>query len=195
MRSIYDFFVRLPKAFNDEIQLGDTKLYLDPKWEEFKNRKMEGEVVAVPEKYKTRVKIGDTLFFHHHVVISGNGNGQTVQDDIYFVRFDANNGHASQAYAFKCQDTGNIELISDWIFLEPEEQELEETTDSGIVVSIKEPEYNQYGYVLYDSPRVQELGLKKGDKVMIMKNADYEMEIDGQKVYRVHMDHIYATGF
>ena len=188
MRSIYDFFVRLPKAFNDEIQMGDTKLYIDPKWEEFKNRKMEGEVVAVPEKYKTRVKIGDTLFFHHHVVISGNGNGQTVQDDIYFVRFDANNGHASQ-------DTGNIELISDWIFLEPEEQELEETTDSGIVVSIKEPEYNQYGYVLYDSPRVQELGLKKGDKVMIMKNADYEMEIDGQKVYRVHMDHIYATGF
>jgi len=60
---------------------------------------------------------------------------------------------------------------------------------------MKEPKYNQYGYVLYDSPRVQELGLKKGDKVMIMKNADYEMEIDGQKVYRVHMDHIYATGF
>jgi co-chaperonin GroES (HSP10) len=42
---------------------------------------------------------------------------------------------------------------------------------------------------------VQELGLKSGDKVMIMKNTDYEMEVDGQILYRVHMDDIYATGF
>ena len=48
MRSISDFFVRLPKAFNDEIQMGDTSLYLDPKFNEFKNRKMEAEVVAIP---------------------------------------------------------------------------------------------------------------------------------------------------
>lgn len=195
MRSIYDFFVRLPKAFNDEIQMGDTSLYLDPKFNEFKNRKMEAEVVAIPEKYKTNVKVGDTLYFHHHVVIAGNGRGQVVKDDIYYIRFNPNNGHACQAYAFKCQDTGEVELISDWIFLVPEEQKNEEVTESGIVVSTKKPKYNQFGYVLYDSPRVQELGLKSGDKVMIMKNTDYEMEVDGQILYRVHMDDIYATGF
>ena len=60
---------------------------------------------------------------------------------------------------------------------------------------IKKPEYNQFGYVLYDSQAVRDLGLKKGDKVMIMKNSDYEMEIDGQKVYRTHIENIYATGF
>ena len=42
---------------------------------------------------------------------------------------------------------------------------------------------------------MQQLGLKTGDKVMIMKNADYEMDVDGDKVYRTHIDHIYATGF
>lgn len=195
MRSLYDFFVKMPKAFNDEVKVGDTSIYIDPKWNEFDNRKQSAEVVAVPEKYDTPVKVGDTIFFHHHVVISNNGNGQRVDGDIYAVRFDPNNGHGTQAYAYKCQETGDIELLSDWVFLIPEEQEAEETTDSGIIVALKEPEYNQYGYVLYDSPAVQQLGLKAGDKVMIMKNADYKMEIDGQEVYRVHIDHIYATGF
>lgn len=195
MRSLYDFFVKMPKAFNDEVKVGDTSIYIDPKWNEFDNRKQSAEVVAVPEKYDTPVKVGDTIYFHHHVVISNNGKGQRVDGDIYAVRFDPNNGHGTQAYAYKCQETGDIELLSDWVFLIPEEQEAEETTDSGIIVALKEPEYNQYGYVLYDSPAVQQLGLKAGDKVMIMKNADYKMEIDGQEVYRVHIDHIYATGF
>lgn len=195
MRSLYDFFVKLPKAFNDEMKIGDTSIYIDPKWNEFENRKQSAEVVAVPEKYDTPVKVGDTIYFHHHVVISGNGNGQVVDGDVYCVRFDPNNGHGTQAYAYKCQDTGKIELLSDWIFLRPEEQEKEEVTESGIIIALEEPEYNQFGYVLYDSPAVQQLGLKAGDKVMIMKNADYRMEIEGQEVYRVHMDHIYATGF
>ena len=98
-------------------------------------------------------------------------------------------------YAFKDQDTGRIELLSEWVFLTPEVQSYEQVSDSGIIIDLEKPEYNEYGYVLYDSPAVQQLGLKTGDKVMIMKNADYEMDVDGDKVYRTHIDHIYATGF
>jgi len=193
MRSIQDFLVSLPKAFNDEMKLGDSKIYIDPKYNEFQHRKMEAEILAVPEKYKTNAKVGDTLYFHHHVVIAGNGNGQKIEDGVYVVRFDPDNSHYTQAYAFKCKDTGNIELLSEWIFLNPEEQEKEEVTDSGIVMSTEKPSYNQYGYVLYDSPQTKEIGLKSGDKVMIVKNADYEMNINDQKVYRVHLDQIYAV--
>jgi len=28
-----------------------------------------------------------------------------------------------------------------------------------------------------------------------MKNADYKMEVEGEEVFRTHIDHIYATGF
>lgn len=195
MRSLYDFFVRMPKMFNDEMKVGDASIYIDPKWNEFENRKQSAEVVAVPEKYDTPVKVGDTIYFHHHVVISGNGSGQKVDGDVYSVRFDPDNGHGTQAYAYKCQDTGKIELLSDWIFLTPEDQADEQLTDTGIIISTEKPEYNEYGYVLYDSPAVNSLGLKTGDKVMIMKNSDYKMKVEGQDVYRVHMDHIYATGF
>lgn len=195
MRSLYDFFVKIPKAFNDEITLGDGTIYIDPKWNEFENRKTSAEVVAVPEKYPTPVKVGDTIYFHHHVVISNNGAGQSIGDNVYYVRFDPNNSHTSQVYAYKDKDTGRIELLSEWVFLTPEVQSYEQVSESGIIIDLEKPEYNEYGYVLYDSPAVQQLGLKTGDKVMIMKNADYEMDVDGDKVYRTHIDHIYATGF
>ncbi len=34
--------------------------------------------------------------------------------------------------------------------------------------------------------------MKPGDKVFIQKNADYEMEVDGERLYRVMLSHIYA---
>lgn len=194
MKAIYNFFVRLPKAFNDEVKVGDTTLYIDPKWNEFENRKMEAEIVAVPEKYDTGAKVGDTLYFHHHVLIAGNGKRQRVQDDIYYVKYSPDNSNATQAYAYKNED-GDVQLLSEWIFLIPEDQPDEEVTESGIITELKKPSYNQFGYVLYDSPVVQELGLKAGDKVMIMKHGDYRMKVDGKEVYRTHIDHIYATGF
>lgn len=52
--------------------------------------------------------------------------------------------------------------------------------------------YNQYGYIRYGSAKLDELGLKPGDKVFIQKNADYEMEINGERLYRVLLTHIYA---
>jgi co-chaperonin GroES (HSP10) len=194
MKAIYDFFVRLPKAFNDEVEVGDTTIYLDPKWNEFENRKMEAEIVAVPLKYDTGAEVGDTLYFHHHVLIAGNGTRQRVQDDIYYVKYNPNNSQSTQAYAYKNKD-GDVQLLSEWIFLDPEDQPDEEVTESGIITELKKPDFNQFGYVIYDSPAVKELGLNAGDKVMIMKNADYRMKVDGKEVYRTHIDHIYATGF
>lgn len=194
MKAIYDFFVRLPKAFNDEVELGDTTIYIDPKWNEFENRKMEAEIVAVPLKYNTGAEVGDTLYFHHHVLIAGNGTRQRVQDDIYYVKYNPDNSQSTQAYAYKNKD-GDVQLLSEWIFLDPEDQPDEEVTESGIITELKKPDFNQFGYVIYDSPAVKELGLNAGDKVMIMKNADYRMKVDGKEVYRTHIDHIYATGF
>jgi co-chaperonin GroES (HSP10) len=194
MKAIYDFFVRLPKAFNDEVEVGDTTIYIDPKWNEFENRKMEAEIVAVPLKYDTGAEVGDTLYFHHHVLIAGNGTRQRVQDDIYYVKYNPNNSQSTQAYAYKNKD-GDVQLLSEWIFLDPEDQPDEAVTESGIITELKKPDFNQFGYVIYDSPAVKELGLNAGDKVMIMKNADYRMKVDGKEVYRTHIDHIYATGF
>ncbi len=72
MRPLKHFLVRVPNVTQDTVTLNGEEIYIDTKWDEFKHRTMEGEVVGVPEKYDTGVEIGDTMYFHHHVILGGN---------------------------------------------------------------------------------------------------------------------------
>ena len=81
--------------------------------------------------------------------------------------------------------------MGDWIFLEPAPQEEELQSDVLEIMQSKKT-YNQYGFIKYPSAKLEELGLQPGDKVFIQKNADYEMEINGERLYRVLLSHIYA---
>jgi hypothetical protein len=208
MKPIRYFIVKVPKAVKDTIEVAGKEMYLDTRFNEFQHRAFEGEVVGVPEKYDTGVKVGDTLYFHHHVILGGNhmvyGNHQLTaandrkgqfifgNDDLYYVRWDGGyDPHTCQAYAHKDSVTGEVRLIGDWTFLTPAPDEDELKSELLEIVQNKKT-YNQYGFVRYPSAKLEELGLKPGDKVYIQKNADYEMEIDGEKLYRVLIGHIYA---
>ena len=182
MKPLYYFIVHIPKAVNDTIKVGESELYLDSKFNEFQHRAYEGEVVGIPLKYNTGVDIGDTLYFHHHVVLGGNHlvyNGQQLNENkdrrgqlvdgeqgLYYVTYDGGNDpFVCQAYAHKSKKSGKVKILGEWIFLTPAEQ---------------------------DAELLEELGLHEGDKVFFMKNADYLMEVDGEKLYRVYLQHIYA---
>ena len=57
---------------------------------------------------------------------------------------------------------------------------------------VKEEPKEKFGYVKWSSPKLDELGLSPGDKVLIRKNADYEMEVDGEKLYRTFLKSIHG---
>jgi co-chaperonin GroES (HSP10) len=44
--------------------------------------------------------------------------------------------------------------------------------------------------ILYESDELDREGIKKGDKVYFATNADYEMELEGETVYRMRIDDI-----
>ena len=75
MKTFNFFVVKLEKLINDTITMSNgTELYIDSKWDEmgeFNYRVTEGPVVASPFKYDTGVEPGDTLYFHHLVVMQG----------------------------------------------------------------------------------------------------------------------------
>lgn len=207
MKPIRYFIVKVDKAVNDTIEVAGKELYLDTRFNEFAHRAFEGEVIGVPERYDTGVSVGDTLYFHHHVVLGGNhmvyGNqqlnptdrrGQFIygNENLYYVTWDGGyDPFSCQAYAHKSKDTGEVRILGDWIFLEPAPQEDELQSDVLELVQNKKT-YNQYGFIKYPSAKLEELGLQPGDKVFIQKNADYEMEINGERLYRVLLTHIYA---
>lgn len=183
------FLVRLPKRFKDTITVAGKELYLDNRFDEFNNRITEGEVVATPKKYNTGVSVGDTLYFHHHVVVD---KGQKFQyddeaKDVYIVYYNPEDIRNSQAIAYK--HDGMVKELG-WILLEPIEEEKETVLPSGLILVEKEETPKKEGRVAFDSLFFQENGVNIGDVVGFLKNRDYEIEIDGKKFWRMRHDDI-----
>lgn len=183
------FLVRLPKRFKDTITVAGKELYLDNRFDEFNNRINEGEVVATPKKYETGVSVGDTLYFHHHVVVDKGQKFQYDDDskDVYIVYYNPQDIRNSQAIAYK--HDGMVKELG-WILLEPIEEEKETVLPSGLILVEKEETPKKEGRVAFDSLFFQENGVNIGDVVGFLKNRDYEIEIDGKKFWRMRHDDI-----
>ena len=186
MKALNKFIVRLPKKFNDTVKVGDTEIYVDTKHDEFRHRVMGGEVVALPRKYDTPVKEGDTLYFHHHVVVQG-GKPVPGLKDCYMVMYDPEIAMNSQAFAYKCKDTGNIAPLSSWCLLEPVEEDLGLKSDLIEIVDYSKPNPTQ-GKIAYACNSCEELGVKVGDVVGIGRNRDYRIKIDDKEYYRTRAE-------
>lgn len=186
MNSLKDFIVFVPQRLNDKIVVNGLELYVDPKYDEFSHRKTSGEVVAVPLKYNTGVKEGDTIYFHHHVVING---GQKMQygDDLYLVRYSEARATENQAIAHKSKETGEIKPMKGWSLLIPYMEEAPKLSEIIETVELTERPYIN-GIVAFDSEDLQDMGVKKGDIVGFKKNHDYEVDIDGEKYFRVRTE-------
>jgi co-chaperonin GroES (HSP10) len=56
---------------------------------------------------------------------------------------------------------------------------------SSVLEIVQEDVPNDRGRVWADSQELSREGLSKGDVVYFSKNSDYEMEVDGTKVWRM----------
>lgn len=180
---VHDFLVKLPKKFKDSFKMAGKEFYLESKFREFENRYCYGEVVGVPLKHETPVRVGDILYFHHHVVLDARAE---IGKNLYLVRYSKTGGHGTQAYAYK--RNGHLRLFSDWVFVGIEKEEGEKT-NSGIILLQPSVKKNM-ATILYESDELDREGIKKGDKVYFANNADYEMELEGETVYRMRIDDI-----
>lgn len=185
MQALNYFVVELEKLMNDEIETeSGVNLYLDTRFDEFQHRVVEGPVVSVPQKYDTPVKVGDTLYFHHHVVING-GNAISDDPNHYWVRFDPDYCINNHAIAYKDSETGEIHCLGQWCLMNPVEQDDEfvsavvEIIDVGKRIPPKKAALWRGNYYTDD------LNLKEGDIVGFRKNMDYSIVIDGKERYRV----------
>jgi len=187
MKTLDLFVVEIEKLVNDTITTDSgLELYIDNRFNEFQNRTTEAVVVSSPLKYDTGVKAGDTLYFHHLVVVN-DGQPLTGEDNHYLVRFDPTATINNQAIAYKCQETGRIHPLAGWALLEGVEVEEEKESDIIEVVKLKESPVTK-GMVAFAAPWVDELGLKVGDVVGFAKNMDYRIKIDDKEYYRTRAE-------
>ncbi len=188
MKTFNFFVVKLEKLINDTIKTDNgLELYIDTRFEmgEFEYRITEGPVVASPFKYDTGVKPGDTLYFHHLVVMQG-GQPLTGDDDHYIVKYDPE-AINSQAIAFKCKDTGEIKTLGGWTLLEAVEEKEEFPSDLIEMVEL-EQKLPTKGRLVYGNEETDYMGLIAGDVVGFKKNRDYRIKIDGKEYYRTRSE-------
>tara|TARA_R110002020_G_scaffold35828_2_gene108011 strand:+ start:760 stop:1347 length:588 start_codon:yes stop_codon:yes gene_type:complete len=195
MKTLDIFVVELEKKLNDTITTDSgLELYVDNRFNEFEHRVTEGPVVCSPLKYKTGVKKGDTLYFHHLVVIN-EGQILTGDDNHYLVRYDPNHTINNQAIAYKSKKTGKVKPLAGWALLEFIEQEELETKSDLIHVIDNKEKLPTKGIVSFDCDWLKELGVKKGDVVGFKQNRDYRLKIDGKEYYRTRAeDLMYVEG-
>lgn len=192
MKTFNLFVVELKKLIKDTIKTkGGLELYVDNRFKEFEHRINEGPVVAVPFKFDTGVEEGDTLYFHHHVVIN-NGQPLTGSENHFLVMYDDNSAVSNQAIAYKCKETGKITPLSGWTLLEELEKK-EETIkkeDNGLYsVELKDAPTTK-ARVAFESKETEELGLKVGDIVGFKKGIDYRFKIDEKEYIRIPTDYL-----
>jgi len=193
MKTFDLFVVELKKRFNDTITTeSGMELYVDTKYNEFEHRVTEGPVVAVPFKYDTGVSVGDTLYFHHLVVMN-EGQPLTGEDDHYLVRYTPEHTVNNQAIAYQDQD-GNITPLGGWVLLPPVEEEETESDSIIEVVTFETPSVTT-GVLAFETEETKELGVSVGDVVGFPVNRDYSITIEGQEYYRVrNEDLLYVQG-
>lgn len=188
MKTLDIFVVELEKQFNDTVTTDSgLELYLDSKFNEFEHRVTEGPVICSPIKHKTGVEKGDTLYFHHLVVIN-EGQVLTGNKDHYLVRYDPEHTINNQAIAYKSKKTGKVSPLMGWALLEfTEQKELEVKSDLIEIVDNTE-KLPTKGRVAFDSPWLKELGVKKDDIVGFKQNRDYRIKIEGKEYYRTRAE-------
>jgi len=187
MRTFDLFIVELETTIKDTITTsGGLELYIDNRFNEFENRITEGPVVAAPFKYDTGVEVGDTLYFHHLVVVN-DGQPLTGEDNHYLVRFDPEHTINNQAIAYKSARSGEIHPLAGWSLLESVEEEEEKQSTTIEVVRLKKSPVTK-GIVAFKAPWVEKLGLKVGDVVGFKENRDYRIKIDGKEYYRTRAE-------
>ena len=191
MKTFNLFVVKLEKRLKDTITSDSGfELYVDARFDDFKNRTTEGPVVCVPFKFDTGVEEGDTLYFHHLVVLGGDNNGQifTEEDNTYIVTYNPNNAIGNQAIAYKSQKDNKIRCLAGWCLLKSvEQEELSLQSDILEIVDLTE-KLPTKGEVAYTCKEADELGVLPGDVVGFKQNRDYRINIDGVEYYRTRAE-------
>tara|TARA_R100001163_G_scaffold35478_1_gene27296 strand:+ start:1515 stop:2105 length:591 start_codon:yes stop_codon:yes gene_type:complete len=188
MKTLDLFVVELEKQLNDTMTTeGGLELYVDARFNEFEHRVTEGPVVSPPIKHNTGVEPGDTLYFHHLVVLN-EGQVLTGHENHYLVKYDPDHTINNQAIGYKSSKSGDIHPLAGWALLEPvEQEELKTKSDVIEVVELKKALPTK-GRVAFEAPWLEELGLKTGDVVGFKENRDYRIKIDDKEYYRTRKE-------
>ena len=182
---IGDFiYVKMEKEEeNTHVFSNGTTIYLDTSYDRYVNARQFGEVELVSINIKKRVndnitlRKGDKVYFHHHVIDEKMAS-EFGGENMYKVHYD-------QLYCY-VRD-GKVTMLQDYVFVEPVQLE-----DKIGRIYIESKESTKRGRIAYANQFSIDDGFKVGDEVLFIKNANYDMIIEGERLFRMKNNEILA---
>tara|TARA_R110002012_G_scaffold268958_1_gene452982 strand:- start:1647 stop:2228 length:582 start_codon:yes stop_codon:yes gene_type:complete len=182
---IGDFvYVEIEREEENVVKLPNGKeLWLDTSYDRYVNARQYGIVKMVSININKRVednltlKEGDKVYFHHHCIdekMSSSFGGE----NIYKVHYD-------QLYCYVRDE--KITMLQDYVFVEPIQLE-----DKIGLIYIESKESVKRGKVKHCNQFSKDDGFKNGDEIIFIKNANYDMNIEGEKLFRMKNNEILA---
>lgn len=195
MRSAGKILIQIPQKLKNEVKLSDGKvLYLDPTYNKFENRVVDAKLYSVPEKWSHIFNVGDRVWFHHSLVL---GNDQVVadwQNDIF--QIDYTEEHTFNCLIYMIERDGKRWTVNDFVFVKPIEEEQYTKIGSIFVPETANQTETWRAEVVYLNDYVRDsLGIEKGNQIVFTRDqqtgkvrGSYEMEIDGEILWRMRSD-------
>lgn len=187
MKSAGHLIVEIPNDFKNEIQLSSGKiLYLDPSYNEFENRVMEGKLHAVPPKFSDIFQEGDKVFFHHSLIVGKDKSRPIIDWEKRLFRLDFTRDLTFNCLVYLIERDGEYTTVNDFIFVEPVKEEKEEKIGSIYVPKMVDEDEPVKAKIVYSNEfNFEELGVGVGEEVYITEKGRYVMEVDGKELWRM----------
>jgi len=171
-----NYFLIKPKAdkrYNNTVDLAGIEVLVSNSIEDGLKTNREGVVVETPIGYNGDVKKGDTIIVHHNTFrLMRNQRGEMVNSmkhikdnlfytDDYYLRIDKNEVKSSRF---------------PYVFMKPI------IVDDELLGTI---EHQNIGEVVFDNPKLNEIGIKNGNRYTFKDFRNVVFEIDGEKYFRM----------
>ena len=173
MKSLYDFIVKpVGEKYSNTINVGNKKLIVNTKIENWKFVNRLAKVVETPKAFKTPINKGDLLVIHQNVFRTFyDMKGQKkksrsyFKDDLYFCAID-------QIYLYK--NKNGYHSFGDRCFIQPIKDKSDLTLDK---------EQKLAGILKYGNSSLNKLNINPGDLVGYTPNGEWEFLVDNKRLY------------
>ena len=169
MRSLYNFIVKpLSKRYDNTKKINDKTLIINASIKNHKFVSKKAVIVSTPSAFKTKIKVGDTVYVHHNIIRRWYDNkGRERNSSLYF-KDNMWLCSVDQIYMY------NDKPFNDYCFLMPVLN-----TDN---LSINKEKPN-VGIVKYSNNTLEALGITTGATVTFTPNSEFEFIINNERLY------------
>ena len=173
MNSLYDFIVKpVGEKYSNTVKVGDKKLIVNTKIENWKFVNRVAEVVQVPSEFKSNIKVGDKVIIHQNVFRTFYDIRGEKKKSRSFLKDDHHLCAIDQIYLYK--NKSGWHTLGERCFVQP----IKDNNDLAL-----QKERSLTGILKYGNKSLENLNVAPGDVVGFKPNSEWEFLIDGERLY------------